>query len=228
MRAWPKYTSLRIFKLYVVLVCLLIIFVGCSGGEQVTLSSPSGEPAEPTPVTQTSDSVATPLNEQDIVQLKERFPSRQLEVLKNAKHVDVFEIAECLTDSATGKPNEHGLWPIEKNTFQGCLVSRQARVSDSEERKEFVDAVIYSIASWGNGNACWGPRHGIRVVHNEERIELLICFECENFRGAPAFGAPLVRTFDGNYIGGRERFGGGFSPEIEPLFEKILSRVSKR
>ncbi len=216
----------RAIKICFVLLCSVIVLAGCAITEQNSPPTPSNERTEATPVSQKSDSGVPLLNEQDLKRLDERFPKRQLEVLQNAKQIEVYEVDVTFTQ---GCPSDQELLPIKKNEFQGCRVLRHARVSDPEERKEFVDTVIYSIASWPNSNACWGPRHGIRAVHNEERIELLICFECENFRGAPTYGSSSVKDVAGNYVGGnRERFGGSISPEIEPLFERILSKASKK
>jgi hypothetical protein len=205
-----------------VLSCLIVVLVGCSVEPQQSPPPPSNERAEATPLPQTTASEFPPLNEQDLLRLDQRFPTRQRGVLQNAKHIDVYEVDVTFTK---GCPREQELLPIEKNKFQGCRVSRHARVSDPEQRKELIDAILYSIGSSGNGNACWGPRHGIRAVHNEERIELLICFECENFRGAPE--APFRSA--GDEVGPpSEKFSGGFSPVSAPLFEKILSKTSSK
>jgi hypothetical protein len=137
--------------------------------------------------------------------------------MQSAQFIDVYEIEQC---GATG----YELSPLEKGRFQGCRVLRHAKVSDPEERKELIEGLLYSIGSSGNGNACFSPRHGIRASHGGERIELLICFECEIFQGAPSSKAV---AFDGSYS---ENFGGGFSTASQELFERILAakkRVAK-
>ncbi len=199
---------------------VIFLSIGCSTADQQTQPPPAYERAGPTASPQTSVFGFPPLSEQDLKQLDERFPSRQRDVLQNASSIDVYEFNDRFT--MKDKSNAHGLWPIEKNKFQGYGVSRHARVSDSEQRKELVAGIRYSVGSSGNGNACFGPRHGIRAVHKGERIELLICFECENFRGSPTFGSS-VTDFAGNRVEPSERFGGGFSPAVEPLFERILA-----
>lgn len=211
----------------VVLSCGILAIIACSEAQQRSPPPPpTNEQTESTPASQTSASGIPPLTEQDSVRLEERFPKRQREVLQNAKHVDVYELGDCQFPEKGG-PNDQGLWPIEKNKFQGCRVLRRARVSDPAERKGLVDTILYSIGSSHMGNACFWPRHGIRAVHDGQLIELLICFECENFKGAPVFRSGSLRDPAGNWIGPpTEKFSGGFSPAAEPLFERILSRKS--
>lgn len=215
----------RSLQICLAVFCNGLVLLGCAVTEQTIPPVLSNVQTEATPLLHIPDSGPPPLNEEEIERLKERFPSKQLEVFKNADQINVYEVDVTFTPSC---PSSEELPPIQKNKFQGCRVLRHTRITDAQKLKEFVDAVFYSIGSWHSGNACWSPRHGVRAVKGDQRVELLICFECENFRGAPAFGPPLVRTFDGNYIGGRERFGGGISPAIEPLFETILSKASQR
>lgn len=176
--------------------------IGCSEAQREIQPPATNEQADATPEPQASQSSFPLLNAQDLKRLDERFPKRQNEVLQNAQRIDVYEIEQC---GAMGQE----LWPVEKGKFQGCRVLRHAKVSDLEQRKELIESILYSIGSSGNGNACFGPRHGIRASHNGERMELLICFECENFRG--------VTRSDS------ETFGGGFSPASEKLFERVLA-----
>jgi len=210
-------------KIFVVLSCSLPAIIGCSGAKQPSPPPTTNERTEATSIPQTSAYGFPQLSDQDLKRLDERFPKRQREVLQNAERIDVYEVNVTF---AEGCPSDQDLSPIENNKFQGCRVTRQARVSDPDQRKELVEAIIYSIGSSGNGMACFGPRHGIRAVHNEERIELLICFECENFRGAPE--ARSVTNFAGDRVGPSEKFAGGFSPAAKPLFERILSKASSK
>jgi len=211
---------------FVFLSCGIIVLIGCSGVQQESPTTPSNQGTEATPMPQTSASGFPPLNEQDLIRLNERFPRRQQEVLLNAEYVDVFELGECLYGPVKSNSNNQGLSPIEKNKFQGCRVSRHVRVSDSEQRKELVEGILYSIGSSGNGMACFEPRHAVRAIHKGERIELVICFECENFRGSPEH-LP-VTNFAGDIVEPWEKFSGGFSPAVEPLFERILSKATSK
>src|SRR5205814_192635 len=96
------------------------------------------------------------LNEQDLKRLDERFPKRQREVLQNAQRIDVYGFEQCGISFY-----DEELSPVEPGKFQGCPVLRHAKVSDPELRKELIEGILYSIGSSGNGNACFGPRHGI-------------------------------------------------------------------
>lgn len=131
--------------------------------------------------------------------LDERFPKPMREVFEKAAKVQVLEVGECLYGNGRSQPKQ-------KDQFQGCSVLRQASVTEPELRKQLVEEVEFAIGSHHSGMACFGPRHGIRAESNGKRVELLICFECENFRGASSMGS----------------FGGGISPAVEKLFVRIL------
>lgn len=208
-----------------VVLCGVCVMTGCLGAQQQSPPPPNNESTEATPIPQTSAAGFPPLSEEDLKRLDERFPKRLREVLQNAKHIDVFELGECLFSPVASNSNSRAPSPIEKNKFQGCRISRRARVSDPEPRKELVEGILYSIGS-GHGNACFTPRHAIRAVHNGERIELEICFECENFQGWPE--QQEVKNFAGDIVVPWEKFSGGFSSATKPLFERILSKASSR
>ena len=188
-----------------VLTFVTFTVIGCSKAQRETQPPATNEVTEATPAPQAFLSPFPLLNEQDLKRLDERFPRRQREVFQNAQRIDVYEIEQCL---AVG---EEPL-PLKKGKFQGCRVLRHAAVTDSEQRKELTEAILYSIGS-GLGMACWGPRHGIRASHNGDRVELIICFECENFMGEPRLHG--------------ETFGGGFSTASEELFERILAAKNR-
>lgn len=145
-----------------------------------------------------------PFNEKDLVRLDERFPKESREILEAADRIDVFEFNGCGLETFTPPK----LTRIQKSTFQGCTLVRQVKVTDQNLRKELVARTLYAIGSSGNGNACFGPRHGIRAERGSMRVELVICFECENFRGVSTNG-----TFHG----------GLYAVGYEEFLEKILS-----
>ena len=204
-KSWT--TLIRICVLFFVAFAV----IGCSEAQRETQPPATNELTDATPAPQASQSSFPLLNEQDLKRLEERFPKRQRQVLENAQRIDVYEIKPCLAML------REELLPVERGKFQGCPVLRHAAVTDSEPRKELTGGILYSIGSSHGMMACWSPRHGIRASSNGERVELIICFECENFRGEPhSHGV----TFAGEYS---ETFGGGFSRASEELFERILA-----
>ena len=185
------------------LLLLAVVHFGCAS---TVAPAPSNSPTvavSPTqPETPPGPSAPQPLS--DMARLEERFPKGAREIMEAADRIRVYELKECGFSVFTPT-----LTPIEKNKFQGCTLDRQTEVRDQKLRKELVERIWHAIASSGNGNACFEPRHGIRAEHDGRRVELIICFECENFRGVSTVG----------------NFGGGFfATGVEEFFERILSR----
>lgn len=138
--------------------------------------------------------------ESDADRLDKRLPKRTRDLLQLASRLEVFEIEPCLASFT--------LRPLESDKFLGCKVIRSSVVTDPEEKEQLLNVLLQAISSAGSGMACFTPRHGVRAVNNADRIEMIICFECENFRG--------VSTV--------ESFGGALSTAPEGLFEQILSK----
>jgi len=132
-------------------------------------------------------------------QLDERFPKKFRDLLEQSDQIELFETKLCL--------NGWSLGPIEPNKFQGCDIVKRARITDSLIRHQLFDGVFYAIGSENNELACTSPIHGIRAIKGKDRLEMLICFHCHNFRGISTIG----------------RFGGSFSSAPKELFEKLLS-----
>ncbi len=132
---------------------------------------------------------------------EEGLPERMREIMEQAPRIQIFAVETCPDGGTTLTPNESG-------KFQGCKVLRQAKVTDAEQKKKLVTRIISAVEPSDRGAACFNPRHGIRAEHDGKRVELLICFECENFRGASSLGS----------------FAGGFSLAAEKPFEQFLNR----
>ena len=66
------------------------------------------------------------------------------------------------------RPNDFHNW----NTLGSTLVS-------PADRAKLVDLLIASVPeNPGAIAACFNPRHGIRVMHENQRYDFVICFEC--------------------------------------------------
>lgn len=169
---------------------LLLTIASCIGCSQVQ-SGPASMPT-PTPVPRPTESEAD--------RQERKLPKRSRDLLQLAKSLEVFEVEPCLAN--------HTLKPIESGKFLGCKVTKNKIVTDAGKKGQLLNALFQAIGSSGTGMGCFTPRHGIRAVYKEDRIEVLICFECENFRG--------VSTF--------ENFGGSLSIAPEKLFEDILAK----
>jgi hypothetical protein len=129
------------------------------------------------------------------------FPTQIRDVLEKAERIQLFETEVC----TPGKGET--LTPKVKGRLQDCKVLREGDVTEPEERKRLVDEIRVAIET-GAASACFDPRHGVRAEHNGKRVELLICFECNNYRGASE----------------EDSFAGAFSSSAEELFKQILAK----
>ena len=183
-------------------ILLLLIFtfsVACSSIQSGSTPNSSQKGNAVVENSSTSAQVPRP-TESDVERLDRRLPKRSRDLLEFANQLEVFEVEPCVAT--------HTLKPIERGRFLGCKVTRRAIVTDPREKEQFLKVLFQAVTSEGSGMACFTPRHGVRALNKAERIEMLICFECENFRG--------VSTF--------ESFGGALSTAPEKLFEDILSK----
>jgi hypothetical protein len=69
-----------------------------------------------------------------------------------------------------------------------------------------IDQLFLAIAEPPVKNFCFNPRHGIRAIHREDTVDLVICFECRNFI----------------YSAGSVSSSGWLSDAPEPLYSRIL------
>ena len=67
-----------------------------------------------------------------------------------------------------------------KEVFHEHAVLGQLQLKENEKLRYVVTALdVFSGKNWQNGVAgCFWPRHGIRIVHESKRHDLLICYEC--------------------------------------------------
>lgn len=183
------------------LLLLLVVHFGCIRRESQSNTERSN--ASPTVASQPQSTANgfQSLTEKNLKRLDERFPKRGREILENTQRIEVYETEVCALKGYT-------LLPIEKYRFQGCKVLRRADVTDPALRKQLVEQIVVAIGTSDSGAACFDPRHGVRAKHGGRRVELLICFECSNFRG----------------VSNEDSFAGGFSADVEEMFEQILDK----
>ena len=180
------------------LLTLIAILAGaCS--QVAVQSQQSNTQLESAPKPQSTPFTFPTLTKADAELLDERFPKKFRDLLEQADQIELFETKVCL-----------GGWtlpPLEANKFQGCDVLKRITITDAQIRRQLFDGVFYAIGSEHNEMACTSPIHGIRAIKGKDRLEMLICFHCHNFRGISTIG----------------RFGGSFSSAPQELFEMLLS-----
>ncbi|MBK9529303.1 MAG: hypothetical protein IPO41_13550 [Acidobacteria bacterium] len=186
-------------EIYGLMRLLIFIFVAVLAGACSRIAVQSEQSNESMQKPQSTPFAFPTLTKPDSEQLDERFPKKFRDLLEQSDQIELFETKLCL--------NGWSLGPIEPNKFQGCDIVKRARLTDSLIRHQLFDGVFYAIGSENNELACTSPIHGIRAIKGKDRLEMLICFHCHNFRGISTIG----------------RFGGSFSSAPKELFEKLLS-----
>jgi hypothetical protein len=119
---------------------------------------------------------------------KKRFGDQTVAVLSGATKVEVFR-----TDGANyiGLIKEKDIKPDE-NRMGGFLVTAQGK----DQGKEFaarLAKILFDERTYSDTRAnCFWPGVAFRVWKEQEFIELLICFKCDNFY----CGLPQERTME--------------------------------
>jgi hypothetical protein len=87
--------------------------------------------------------------------------------------------------SIDGNYYPEGKKPKTDETFHGFPVLGKVEVTDAGKRQELIGAVKVGIYTSyiGASAACFNPRHGVRLVRNEQWVDYVICFECGNVDG---------------------------------------------
>ena len=181
-----------------ILVLILIAIAAGSCAHVPVQSQQSNNSAEQTPKPQTTAFTFPTLTKVDTDQLEERFPKKFRDFLEQSDQIELFETKVCFGSQ---------LGTIMTDKFQGCDIVKRQTITDPLIRRQLLDGVFYAIGSERNEMACTSPIHGLRATKGKDRLEMLICFHCHNFRGISTIG----------------RFGGSFSPAPKEMFEKLLA-----
>jgi hypothetical protein len=184
---------------------LLILVVGCG----VKNSRPQSVVAQTQSVPQ-----STPSKVYEFPQLtpsQSRFLDRQLpksarQILEQSQELELFSIKPCEL-SLNSNLSLAALEGNNPNQFQGCQILKRVVITDAQLKRKLLDALYYGIGAPDSTAACFSPRHGIRAIINGAKVELVVCFQCHNFRGAAKSGT----------------FGGGISNVPQEFFNSILS-----
>jgi hypothetical protein len=186
------------------LLFFVLIAILCGACAEVTVerTRPNSQVTE-TPKPQHTPFTFPALSKADLELLDERFPRKFRDFLEQADQIELFETKVCL-----------GGWmlPLNTNKFQGCEIVKQMKITNPSIRRQLLDGVFYAIGSEHNELACTAPIHGIRAIKGTDRLEMVICFHCHNFRGISTIG----------------RFGGSFSPAPKELFDALLTEPEEK
>lgn len=119
----------------------------------------------------------------------QKFPNEAKAVLENAGRYELLSLHPSQSELKKGDEE-----------FQGWKVLGKTAAKDSGDRKKVRKAIEKGVAeSYGVGG-CFKPRHGLRAVHKDKTVELVICFECMSIavsiqeKGGDPKGASLWTT----------------------------------
>jgi hypothetical protein len=176
---------------------LLLIFAsGCSGRsssqQSERLSSKKQEVTQPT--VEPSPYQRLELSRKQSRELDRLFPEKHRRILEEAAELEMFSIGGTAGQKA-------------EEEFRYFGVVGKMRVTDGRIKAELVSALFDGVATPSNMMGCFKPHHGVRATHEGKTVDLLICFECQNFKGFAESG----------------EFGGAISKLPEDLFNRILT-----
>lgn len=158
-------------KVVVLLITVSFIFIACQSPESSPKSNSSVE-VEKIRVSENSNQNIAELQKK---KLDSRIPPKIREILDNAKEITIS-------------------YHVDKKTMQLWVLmfdvkpNSQAKVSDANVKKEFLDSFYQDSSVNYNGAACFSPRHRVKAEYKTKIVEIDICYECENFRGESSLG----------------------------------------
>jgi hypothetical protein len=90
--------------------------------------------------------------------------------IKALQSADTYEVLSL-------DPTDQSEEPAD--SFHGWRVLGRTVVNDTETRHKLNEALRKGAEEYPNYvSACFIPRHGVRVTHGEDVVDLAVCFEC--------------------------------------------------
>lgn len=184
---------------------LLILAAGCA----VKNSQPQSAVAQTQPTPQSTPSKVYEFPQLTPSQsriLDRQFPKDARQILEQSEELELLSIKPCFV-SLNANLSLAALEGNNPEQFQGCQILKRVVITDASMKRKLLDALYYGIDSPSMTAACFSPRQGIRGISNSAKVELVICFQCHNFRGAMKSGT----------------FGGSISNAPQEFFNSVLS-----
>lgn len=187
------------------LATLLSLFLVCGCSVKPPNSQSQTDVAQtqqvPQPTVEPTPYKFPQLTQSESLTLDRSLPKNVRQILEQSEELELISIKSCI----------EGFFPdlkrVAPDKFQGCPILKRVVISDASLKRQVLDGLYYGIATAPGSAACFSPQHGIRGVHNGQRIELVICFHCSNYRGVSESGELY----------------GSISKAPEELFNKVLS-----
>jgi len=163
---------------------VLLTTVGCSTAPpQLKPEAPKVESIEKPTVPPATPENDRQLSEEEMKALNDYLPKKTRKILEEAEE---FELMAIGINSIDRKQNL--VETVVANRFGRFPVLGKTKISDTELKRKLVKALYEGIVDARSSNMCFYPRHAIRATRQGKTVELVICFECLNFRGSSPDG----------------------------------------
>lgn len=133
----------------------------------------------------------------------EAFPNNFSDILQNAETFEVWFL---------GNESNEKRFSFESEYAEFEANQRNSNIS-AEKRKQLIAAFLSDVEKGGDLARCWIPHHGIKVVYNNQLIEIAICYMCGQCRGQ--INDEIVFT----------TFPDEKESESKAIFDQILSEI---
>jgi hypothetical protein len=160
-------------RLFVLLLAITSFFSACQNLESPkNLTSDSSPEVEKIRISENSNE---DLTEAQKNKLNSRIPPKIREILDKAEEITIS-------------------YNVDQKTMQlrvllpDIKANAEAKVSNTNVKKEFLDTFYRDSAVNYNGAACFSPRQRVKATYKTKIVEIDICYECGNFRGKSSFG----------------------------------------
>ena len=133
--------------------------------------------------------------------LKEELPEDLRRFLEQAEIFEVLSVSGVTMHKSDSAEEFVGAGRFGYSRIRGV-----GRITDSQVRKDLLEAFYDGLVEPSTSGACFFPQHAIRATSGERVVEITICFHCMNFYG--------------NALG--KQIGGVISRSPQEVFDHIL------
>ena len=190
------------------LLILFLLFLITTGCKSKTVSTRAQESANAAPTPYLSYTDPSKLSRQEYMErLNTQLSEGDRRILEQADELELVSVNPSPLlegpKSSTGKRVE----TVAEGMF---AVIGKTKVADPEVKNKIIKALYDGFAASEWSMACFAPRHAIRARSKGKTVELVICFECLNFKGKGPEG----------------RFGGKISHLPQEFFNTVLTSAN--
>lgn len=190
-----------------IMLSLLILAIGCAVKSPQPQSAVTRTQSVPQATTEPESYEFPQLSASESRNLDRQFPKNARQLLEQSEELELLSIKPCML-SLNANLSLAALNSNNPEQFQGCQILKRVVITDASLKRRLLDGLYYGIGSPSSTAICFSPRHGIRGILNGARVEIVICFQCHNFRGAAKSGGS---------------FGGSISNAPQEFFDYLLS-----